>query len=263
VLQGVNSLLVVDGGEGDVSVVVAVLGWLPGHQLLPARLQGVALGGSVVQHLPVPVGVARPEPVFVSKSNVVSSCDGAVESTEPVVAAISMGAMSSIAMQINISLDNRGTISIGSLGITVDNLAMAGMISIYYRRSMAMVGINSRSTKYNLGNLGRDMAMVGIYSRCIGEDLGRSIVGAMIILDNDARSMQGGNFLHVQDVVKLAMTVVINLLMDLVKLIVEGIVTSGKIFNVIVVIIQVTVLGGLRPGITGHNKQQLEHCSCC
>merc|ERR1719374_356209 len=149
-----------------------------------------------------------------------------------------MGAMGSIAVQINISLDNRGTISIGNLGITVDNLAMAGMISIYHRRSMAMVGINSRCTKYNLG---RNMTMVSIYSRCINE-------GAMIILDNDARSMQRGNFLHVQDVVNLAMTVVINLLMDLVKLIVEGIVNFGKIFNMIVVIIQATVLGGLRPG---------------
>jgi len=259
VLQGLNSLLVVDGGEGDVTVVVAVLGWLPGHQLLPARLQGVALGGSVVQHLTVPVGVARPEPVFVSISNVVSSCDGAVESTEPVVAAISMGAMGSIAVQINISLDNRGTISISSLSISIDGLAMTGMISIYNRRSMAMVGINGRCTKHNLG---RRMAMVSIYSWCINEDLGRSMVGAMIILDNNSRSMQGGNFLHVENVMKVATAVVINLLMDLVKLIIEGIVGFGKIFNVTIVTIEIAVLGGLRPGKTGHNKQQLEHCRC-
>merc|ERR1719383_1708220 len=49
------------------------------------------------------------------------------------------------------------------------------------------------------------------------------------------------------------MAVVVNLLMDLVKLIIKGIVTFGKILNVIIVIVQVTVLGGLRPSNTGHN----------
>merc|ERR1719511_98705 len=152
------------------------------------------------------------------------------------------------------------------------------MISIYHRRSMTMVSIYGRCTKYNLGrimtmvgiygrcigeNLGRSMVMVSIYSRCIKEDIiGISIVGAMIILDNSTRSMHGCNFLHVENVVKLVMTVVVNLLMDLVELIIKGIVTFGKILNVIVVIVQITILGGLRPGNTGHNKQQLEHCRC-
>ena len=50
-----------DGGEGDVSVVVTVLKGLLGRQLLIARLKGVTLGRSVVQHLPVAVGVALSE----------------------------------------------------------------------------------------------------------------------------------------------------------------------------------------------------------
>ena len=61
VLLGLQLLLVVDGGEGGISMVVAVLEGLLGQQLLIARLQGVALGRSVVQHLSVTVGVVLPK----------------------------------------------------------------------------------------------------------------------------------------------------------------------------------------------------------
>ena len=61
VLLGLQLLLVVDGGERGISMVVAVLEGLLGQQLLIARLQGVALGRSVAQHLSVTVGVVLPK----------------------------------------------------------------------------------------------------------------------------------------------------------------------------------------------------------
>ena len=47
-----------------------------------------------------------PELVFVSVSNVVSSCDGAVETTEPVATSISLHAMGSIIMHIIMTINS-------------------------------------------------------------------------------------------------------------------------------------------------------------
>jgi len=77
--------LVVDGSQWHVSMVVGVLVWLLGHQLVITRLQGISNRGSVAKHLSITVGVPMSEVVLVSISNVVTSSHWAVSSTEHIL----------------------------------------------------------------------------------------------------------------------------------------------------------------------------------
>jgi len=66
-------------------MVVGVLEWLLGHQLVITRLQGISNRGSVAKHLSITVGVPMSEVIFVSISNVVTSSHWAMSATEHIL----------------------------------------------------------------------------------------------------------------------------------------------------------------------------------
>jgi len=181
------------------------------------------------------IGVSLPELVFVSISNVVSSCDGAVECTEPEAAFVSMHATCSVTMQIIMAVGRWGIVMICSwCSMTVGCRGIA--LGINRRGMVSSIAIHSRN----------GMGMASIQNRCIHEDMAsifsRFITHRSVVINISLnRNIQRCNLLLDKDVVKLVMHIVIILLMDLVELIIKGIVTCRKVFNVVKVIIVIIV----------------------
>merc|ERR1711915_525874 len=101
--------------------------------------------------------------------------------------------------------------------------------------------------------------MTSIHDRCINQDLGRVVIPIVDAMVSNTRGIQRSN-LVVQGGLLLVVVVVVILLVDVVKLVIKGFVTLRNIVDMIKMIIEIGILGGLRPDNTGHDEQQLEHC---
>merc|ERR1711955_177390 len=94
-------------------------------------------------------------------------------------------------------------------------------------------------------NNGGSMIMTSIHDRCINQDLGRVVIGVINAMVSNTRGIQRSN-LVVQGGLLLVIVVVVVLLVDVVKLVIKGVVALRNIVDMIKMIIEIGVLGGLR-----------------